>query len=79
MKTDRKPKFKKDKGEQAMPDALPPPPPTEDAAAPPPPSTEGDARRNPNKGKGKGKSRGAPPECPEGTVALDDGSCAPIQ
>jgi len=83
MRTDRKPEFKKDKGEQAMPEALPqdmaPPPPAGDAGAPPPPSPGGDAQRNPNRGKGKGKNRGGAPECPEGTMPLDDGSCGPIQ
>ena len=66
MKRDGKPKFKKDQGEQAMPDALPPPPPSEDAGAPPPqseggkqPSATQDAK--PNKGKGKGKRDGGPP------------------
>jgi hypothetical protein len=85
MKRDGKPKFKKDKGEQAMPDALPPPPPSEDAGAPPPqpeggnqPSATQDGK--PNKGKGKGKRDGGPPEsCPEGTVTLEDGSCVTPQ
>ena len=85
MKRDGKPKFKKDQGEQAMPDALPPPPPSEDAGAPPPqseggkqPSATQDAK--PNKGKGKGKRDGGPPEaCPEGTVPLEDGSCVTPQ
>jgi hypothetical protein len=71
MKREGKPKFKKNGGEEAMPEALPPPPNGDDQP--------GAKRDGKPKGKGKGKNRGGAPECPEGTMPLEDGSCAPIQ
>ena len=81
MKRDGTPKFKKDKGEKAVPEA---PPSSEDAGAPPPQSPDGDdqprAKKDgkPNKGKGK-RDGGAPESCPDGMVPLEDGSCVTPQ
>jgi uncharacterized protein YraI len=89
-----KPKKRKNMEEQPFeggaPSFAPPPPPPDDQGAPPsspqsyernmaPPSSAGggdDGQRRERDGKPrKKKDRG----CPEGTVALDDGSCAPAQ
>jgi uncharacterized protein YraI len=82
MKKERKPKFKQDKGEEAMPDAPPPPPPSEEAVPPPPPPSgetppEADKNGKPKGKKGQGKGQGAP--CPEGLLPQEDGTCAPPQ
>jgi hypothetical protein len=82
MKMGAKPKFKKDKGEQAQPGESvappPPPPPSEEIA--PPPQPPGDQGPAPGKRK-HNKDNGKPPQeaCPEGTVPLEDGSCATPQ
>ena len=67
----------------------PPPPPAEDAPPPPPPPAEdmappssppisGDDAQNKKDGKPKRKKdRDAP--CPDGMVALEDGTCVPVQ
>jgi hypothetical protein len=78
-----KPKFKQNKGEEAMPEAPTPPPASEEAAPPPPPLPSGDAppaadKNGKPKGKrGQGKGQGAP--CPEGLLPQEDGTCAPPQ
>jgi hypothetical protein len=90
-----KPKKKgKNKEEQPFEDGAPsfaPPPPSEDQAAPPPPSPQLDQREmapppsQPMGGDGQRRERDGKPKkqkdrgCPEGTVALDDGRCAPTQ
>ena len=51
--------------------APPPPPPAEQAAPPPPPAAKEEAPPPPP------KQPGEPAPCPEGTVRLKDGSCAP--
>src|SRR5262245_41298322 len=85
-----KPKKQGKRKEQPFDDGAPSyaPPPFGDQAAPPPPPPEGgmpppssqpmggDEQRRERDGKSKKKKdRG----CPEGMVALDDGSCAPMQ
>jgi len=81
MKMEGKPKFKKDKGEQTQPGEsvlpLPPPASEETAPAPQPSGDQGPAPRIEGKRK-HNKDNGKPPQeaCPEGTVPLEDGSCA---
>jgi hypothetical protein len=84
-----KPKKQGKRKEQPFDDGAPSyaPPPFGDQAAPPPPPEGGmappssqpmggDEQRRERDGKSKKKKdRG----CPEGMVALDDGSCAPMQ
>ena len=52
-------------------EAAPPPPPAEQAAPPAPPAAKEEALPPPP------KQLGEPAPCPEGTVRLEDGSCAP--
>jgi hypothetical protein len=88
LKKNGKPKGKKDRVEEPMPEmAPPPPPPPSGEAGPPPPPDEGVAPKAKGEGKpnrkvkGKGKGNGEQPTepCPEGTVPLEDGSCAPTE
>jgi hypothetical protein len=74
--------------DNGAPSFAPPPPPPDDQAAPPsaqpyegdmaPPSQPmgGDGQRRERDGKSKKKKDKG---CPEGTFALDDGTCAPAQ
>ncbi len=86
MKREGKPKFEKNQGETAVPEAgpPPPPPPSEDAGAPPqdgygPPKAKKAGKPNGGNGNGKGKDQPPAEPCPEGMVALEDGSCVPTQ
>ena len=90
MKKEGKPKFKKEKGEQAKPAEPLPPPPAEQESLPPPPLRTPRRRNLPairtpaptNEGKPKHKKdKGKPQQetCPEGMVPLEDGSCVTPQ
>jgi uncharacterized protein YraI len=71
-------KQKKAKGEPEPRGPEGPPAMQPGAAPPPPPPEEAEAPKGKPEGKQKKAKKGGAP-CPEGTVTIDDGTCAPAQ